>query len=109
MCVCVCVGSIKCLTKATEGKKGVLGCSPREHSHGGGEGVVAGVHSQEAKRDRSSCSCNGAAPCIHRLFPHRHTGRSVSMVILDPLQLGISSYRRRFDLLKHGQVVIKGS
>lgn len=75
--------------------------SPWRHSSCGGEGVGAGVHSQEA------ASHTMVFPASGWLFLHRHAERSVSMVILDPVRLAIISYQHRFDTLKCAQMVVK--
>lgn len=46
-------------------------------------------------------------PASGWLFLHRHAESSVSMVILDPVRLAISSCQHRFDTLKCAQMVVK--
>lgn len=83
------------------GTDGFVGAhSPQGRSSHGEEGVVAGV--RRPQEDARSWDARW-------LSLHRRAERAVSMVILDPGGLAISSHPHRFGLLKCGQMVVTSS
>lgn len=73
--------------------------------HGDTALVVGKVRGQESSQEAAPHVI--VFPASGWLFLHRHAESSVSMVILDPVRLAISSCQHRFDTLKCAQMVVK--